>query len=143
MEGVQLGQSGLFDLIVPLTATQCEPFLIYYDMRRYSYLPSPAPQVLGLEGANSVFEDTPDGFLEIFFPPDVGYMSWTCNIPAGQTFRTSGAQSLVYVVQNGTSADCLGNVRTTYQYVAYQTSSWASYTKYPAEYTSSFTIVPE
>jgi hypothetical protein len=143
MEGVQLGMPPLFDIVVPLTATQCEPFLIYYNMSRYSYLPSPAPQTLIFEGGTDVPSDIPGGFITILFPPEVGYMSWTCNIPAGQSFRTSGAQSLLYVVENGTS-DCLGDLRTTFQYAEYQTSSFASYTRSVSPYpTSLVTHVPE
>jgi hypothetical protein len=54
--------------------------------------------------------DQPVGaVLTIHFPPDVGYLEWTCNIPAGVSFFIEVGDFQYYgTVQPGTSSSCLG-----------------------------------
>jgi len=119
-EGFQVGPGLGTDIILPLSATQCEPFLIYhnipagYDYRMFLYTPD---FQIGNE------------FLHLLLPQGAGYFDWICNIPAGYSFLAYAATGQYYTVQPGSSSACLGDVTTTYPYASYLTD-FQSYTQH-------------
>ena len=111
--------------IWPLTATQCEPFYIFYDLT--------AGNKLGFYDPT-----TPARFLFYFDVPNgTGYVEWICNVPAGFGFLS--VQN--YVVEAGSSSDCLGDITTTYSHLTYNTAAFASYTRNPPPLTARITPV--
>jgi hypothetical protein len=74
--GIQIGDPALgYDVIVPPTMTQCESFLVYFDIT-VPASPSPliafyTPDILG------------DALLTLRPGKLAGYIEWICDIPAG------------------------------------------------------------
>ena len=132
-QGLQLNGGnggGPFDTIWPLTATQCEPFLIYFDSTGSDFAT-----------VNVIF--TPDGtaLATFLFPARTNaYLDWICNIPAGQTFYASFPPTQIYyTVQSGPISACLGALSTTYSNLFFSTGVFQTYTSHPY---SSPTSVP-
>jgi hypothetical protein len=74
--GIQIGDPALgYDVILPPTMTQCESFLVYFDITRPT---SPAPLIAFY---------TPDIFGDALLTlrpgKNPGYIKWICDIPAG------------------------------------------------------------
>jgi hypothetical protein len=123
-EGDDIGDPTFnWDVILPQSIAQCEPFLIYYNTTIFP------------NGNSSLMMNirTPDYhtvLITFTFPNrSIGYMDWICNIPAGHNFvAESFSFPQYYTVQNG-SSDCLGNVTATNTLYAYQTSAFQSYTQ--------------
>jgi hypothetical protein len=115
-EGVQLGDpaNGL-DITVSPSMTQCEPFLVYYNITSTSspFIAFYRSDVLG------------HALLTLHPPaPAAGYIDWTCNIRAGHSLvvavRSNGTlRGLDYIVRSGILSSCLTDVTTTYSLVAY------------------------
>jgi hypothetical protein len=114
------------EFIFPLTATQCEPFYIWYNVTRDNFF--------------TFLDASFYPSVSFTFPQGVGYLEWICNIPAG-VLIVSAVATLIrirdaplvlhpaeYVVQPGSSSDCLGDVTTTYSLLNYG-SGFASYTQ--------------
>src|ERR1700731_2959155 len=78
---------GLDTYIFPFTATQCEPFYIFYNNTR--------------DGDRTSFYDATlsHTLFTITFPKGSGYVEWICNIPAGFVFNAGNA--IDYTVQAG------------------------------------------
>ena len=123
-EGVQMGNTSLgLDIRFPLTVSQCEPVLIYYNVTDTSDL------------VRAFFLYQPDNsffVLILTIPRGEGYLEWICNIPAGHRFVASLDLERYYVVQPGSSSACLRNVTTTYRFASYATTYFYSYTVQPA-----------
>jgi hypothetical protein len=137
-EGYQLGDPGnpdapLFDIIMPLTVAQCETVLIYYNNTAWNAA-NGGPLYLLLSNP-SIMPDT--AFIAIQFPSsDVGYLSWICNIPAGEYFIADAVSDTIqpracatFVVQSGSSSACLRPLTTYTSLLQYDTAVFASYTK--------------
>ena len=98
--------------IFPFTATQCEPFYIFYNATDGNFL--------------NFYDATLSHTLFIItFPKGTGYVEWICNIPAGITLLGL----FNYTVQAGLSSACLGNITTTYSHLTYNTTVFASFTR--------------
>ena len=103
-DALQIGDpSAGFDVRFPVTVSQCEPVLIYFN-------------VIGL-GEGYIGFDAPDegpyNFLIRMQLPrySFGYMKWICNIPAGYRFLVYNTLQYYVNVQAGPSS-CLGNITT-------------------------------
>src|SRR5215472_8675196 len=98
-QGVQLANviPGDHDIRFPLTLTQCEPVLIYYNMASAAYL-------------RFETSDRQTNLLNLYVPVGAGYIEWICDIPAGDAVMVSFFDSRSYVVRPGTSSSCLSNV---------------------------------
>jgi hypothetical protein len=128
-QGIQLGNppAGI-NIIFPASITQCESFLVYYNIT------IPVPPVIAIYTPDLIG----DALLTLHPPGSAtGYIDWVCNIPAGhglivgvrdppsipgRVLRTKN-----YVVQPGTSSSCLVDLTTTYSVAAYGTN-FPSYT---------------
>jgi len=131
-EGIDLCTDDFsFHIIMPLTISQCDPVLIYYNN----------PDT----GNISVSLSNPDSgyvFLSLYFPPGVRYLEWICDIPTSNTFIAIGyGYDQLYTVQSGSSSACLHDITTTYTYAFYNTTLFQSFTQstHTASPTSSFT----
>jgi hypothetical protein len=118
-EGVQLGDPAHgVDITVSPSMTQCESFLVYYN-------------ITGITSPFIAFyrSDVLRDALLTLHPPAaaVGYIDWTCNIRAGHSLvvavrdanRTLRGQD--YIVRSGISSSCLTDVTTTYSLANYGT----------------------
>jgi hypothetical protein len=114
-QGVQLGGYNE-DIRFPLTVSQCEPVIIYYSLL------SGGSGVGFFKGGITLFA------LEI--PNGTGYLEWICNIPAGYDFAIGAGSIRYYIVQPGSSASCLLNITTTYEYASYRTTAFEFYTRH-------------
>jgi hypothetical protein len=127
--GVQLGFPEFGDDIrAQFTATQCEPFLIYYNTSRGAITPV-------VVGSPEMRDDL------IFFPIPAanvtnGYLEWICDIPAGYSFILSRFSDRYYVVRPGSTSSCLQDVTATHQYAHYVTTAFQSYTAHPPNTTT-------
>jgi hypothetical protein len=135
--GVQLGDptQGI-DLVLPLSISQCDHFLVFYNVTQTS------DDASSTSGAAIEFGNV--GESRVFFtlkPPEgAGYLDWVCDIPAGRRFTArNGGREYSYTVDAGSSG-CLG-VRTTtsFQYASYSVPIFTSYT---ARRSPSTTAVP-
>ena len=128
-QGVQLSVSyDIDDILFPLTVSQCEPVLIYYNNTRSGtyFFPLATPDLAT--------------FLTIIIPQGFGYIEWFCNIPAGHGFIASWNYHHYVVVQTSSSSSCLRNITTTYVSATYDTTLFQSYTARPPNTTTpSFT----
>jgi hypothetical protein len=121
-EGYQLSfPNSSYEIIMPLTITQCEPVYIYYNIASD---PS-AYNLLDFITADSAG----DTIMEFDFPSPTGYLEWICDIPAGYSFIAWGDFMQFYTVQAGSSSDCLGNITTTYSIMDYATIPFRLYTE--------------
>ena len=128
-QGIQLGnpRAGV-DIVIPASMTQCESFLVYYNIT-VPVAPFIAFYTTNLAG---------DALLTLHPPGSAtGYIDWVCNIPAGHGL-TIGVRDLPgtpggvlrtqnYVVQSGTSSSCLVDLTATYSIAGYGTN-FPSYT---------------
>jgi hypothetical protein len=121
-----------FDIIMPLTVTQCDPVLIYYNITAWNAANGgPLDLLLSNPSLTSDF-----AFVTIQLPSsDIGYLTWTCNIPAGENFYASAvspvSETLAYAtftVKSGSSSACLGPLTTYTSMLQYDTTVFASYT---------------
>jgi hypothetical protein len=113
-----------WDVILPSSVTQCEPFLIYYNTTVY---PTNTSLVMDITTPN--YRTI---LITFTFPPhSIGYLDWICNIPSGYSFiAETFSYPQYYTVQNGSSSDCLGNITATSNaFYDYQTSVFQSYTQ--------------
>jgi hypothetical protein len=133
-EGYQLAfPNSLFDIIMPLTVTQCEPVYIYYNI---------ASDPSAYDLLDFITADPSADVLMVFdFPSPTGYLEWICDIPAGYSFIAWGDIQQFYTVQAGSSSDCLGNITTTYSVMEYETIPFQLYTE--SSPTLSFTDPPQ
>jgi hypothetical protein len=119
--GIQIGSPrGGYDIRFPITVTQCEPVLIYYNVTTASF----SVYLVNAEFTRDLLRIGP-------IPFGVGYIEWICNIPAGTGFWAAQYYAYYIVVQPGPLSSCLHNVTTTYQYAEYATTVLASYTARP------------
>jgi hypothetical protein len=116
-EGVQLGDPAHgVDITVLPSMTQCESFLVYYN----------------ITGASSPFiafyrSDMLGYALLTLHPPAAaaGYIDWTCNIPAGHSLVVAARSAngtlrgQDYIVRSGILSTCLADITTTYPLVEY------------------------
>ena len=109
--GYQIGNVGDgVDIILPLSISQCEPILIYYNNTH-----SPSQQV----DATFVTPDLAHNVLDLLLPPGAGYLDWICNIPRDYNFNIfSYGTRQSYTVQPGVSSACLG-LTTSYESYPY------------------------
>ena len=100
-QGIQLGipEMGV-DIRFPLTVSQCEPVLIYYNTQHIHDDLYPAL-------LNFTSPTDHQSFLVLDFPLGAGYMEWICNIVAGYSFLVSSHITHQYFVASGSSALCL------------------------------------
>jgi hypothetical protein len=113
-----------WDVILPPSVTQCEPFLIYYNTTVYT-----AKSSLAMHIRTPNYETV---LISFTFPPrSIGYMDWICNIPSGYNFIAEAlSYPQYYTVQPGSSSDCLGNITATSNaFHDYRTSAFRSYTQ--------------
>jgi hypothetical protein len=114
-QGIALNDNPNY-VILPTTATQCQPFYIFYNVT------APDNAALWLLSPSDG-----DYFANITIPLGTGYLIWTCNIPAGASFITQYVEEIEYVVQSGDSS-CLGNVTKSYTGLTYYSPDFMSYT---------------
>jgi hypothetical protein len=116
------------DVIMPMTITQCEPVLIYYNVSAWTgagpirlYLQTPT-----IESPNFLYLEFPYG--------SVGYLQWICNIPGGQGFIASVEPLYIepdqyFLVEVGSSSACLGHLEPSYDtHLQYSTTEFDVYT---------------
>jgi hypothetical protein len=120
-QGYDLSDPSLdFEVIVPLSIAQCEPFLIYYNNAGNFQL-------------DIKTFDLEDDLLFLSFPPGIGYLDWICNIPAGYGFVVEMLSRFeYYTVEVGSSSACLGDLTASDTFYDPQTSAFQSYTQHPA-----------
>jgi hypothetical protein len=106
-QAVQL--SRLYDIRFPSTVSQCQPALIYHNT-----LESYAIHIYTMESGVS------RTLIRLTIPRGIGYLEWTCNIPAGYTFVMFNSYAHVLSVQLASSSACLGDITTTYSYADYE-----------------------
>jgi hypothetical protein len=116
--------------------TQCESFLVYYNIT------VPVPPFIAFYTPNLAG----DALLTLLPPGSAtGYIDWVCNIPAGHGLivRVRDAGGILctknYIVQSGTSSLCLVDLTARYSVANYGTN-FPSYTS--AGNPSFFTIIP-
>ena len=124
-EGINIGIGDL-DIRFPLTVSQCEPVLIYYNSTGAGYISI----------WTSAYGSSRD-LVHLNFPIGIGYIVWICNIPAGYIFVAGTEHHHNFLVQPGPSS-CLGDVTTTYSYATYLTTAFQSYTSNAPNTTSFF-----
>jgi hypothetical protein len=114
-----------YDIIMPLTVSQCDPVLIYYNITAWNAANGDDPALF-----LSIYSPELYSILNIELPSsDVGYLAWTCNIPAGEYFFafSQGGVFVGYAVQPGSSSACLGPLTTYTSLLQYDTGIFASY----------------
>jgi hypothetical protein len=123
-------------VILPLQIAQCESVYIFFDIAPINY-----PAYLWMWPPYAL--DQPVGaVLTIHFPPDVGYLQWTCNIPAGVSFFIEVGDFQYYgIVQPGTSSSCLGPLSVNYTFATYETVAFEVFTQTPFP-TASLAAIP-
>jgi hypothetical protein len=128
LEGIALLDSPNY-IILPLAATQCQPFLIFYNVT------APDAGALWLLSPQDVVEFGREfgvGFASIDIPVGTGYLLWICNIPAGDAFIAQyvNMDGIEYIVQQSGNSSCLGNVTASFSSsgISYNIPEFLSYT---------------
>jgi hypothetical protein len=126
--GIQLSDSDQIDIRFPLTVSQCDAVLIYYNTTRSSSV--------GIDTAIPAEDTRLRRLITLSIPTGIGYLVWMCNIPAGYSFIAEYSYRRFFTVQPGSSSSCLRDVTATYSAADYLTSDFGTYTANPPHTTS-------
>jgi hypothetical protein len=118
LEAYQLGSpSDGIEIYFPVAVTQCDPVTIFFNITTGD--------------RNNLDLYSPDETLPFFtltLPKGVGYVTWTCTVPAGKTFIASNYAQFIYTVQPADGSWCLRDHRVNSRVAQYATKIFSSYT---------------